>query len=183
MGGRVGVLASGAGSNLQALLDAGVEVAAVASNVAGAGALDRAARSGIPTGAFELPAFPDRAARDAAMASWLKEHGVTLVVCAGYMHLLTAAFLDCFRGRVVNVHPALLPAFPGAHAVEDQLAAGVSTSGATVHVVDEGIDTGPILRQEAVPVLPGDTPGTLHERIRAVEHRLLPEVVKELVSA
>ncbi len=104
------------------------------------------------------------------------------MVCAGYMQLLTPAFLDRFPGRVVNVHPALLPAFPGAHAVEDALAAGVPETGATVHLVDEGVDTGPVLRQEAVAVLPGDTPETLHARIRAVEHRLLPEIVRELVA-
>jgi phosphoribosylglycinamide formyltransferase-1 len=104
-------------------------------------------------------------------------------VCAGYTHLLTIDFLDRFLGRVVNVHPALLPAFPGAHAVEDALAAGVRETGATVHLVDEGVDTGPVLRQEAVPVLPDDTVESLHARIREVEHRLLPEVVKELIAA
>jgi phosphoribosylglycinamide formyltransferase-1 len=102
------------------------------------------------------------------------------VVLAGYMHLLTAPFLDRFAGAVVNVHPSLLPAFPGAHAVEEQLAAGITESGASVHIVDEGVDSGPVLAQERVPVLPDDTPVTLHERIKAVEHRLLPEVVAEL---
>jgi phosphoribosylglycinamide formyltransferase-1 len=116
------------------------------------------------------------------MAEWLEERGVELVVCAGYMQILRPGFLDRFPGRVVNVHPALLPAFPGLHAVEQALAAGVAETGATVHVVDEGVDTGPILRQEAVPIEPGDTPETLHERIREVEHRLLPEVVRELVA-
>jgi phosphoribosylglycinamide formyltransferase-1 len=177
------VLASGSGSNLQALLDAGLPVVAVASNVGGAGALGRAAGAGVPAGVFALGDYPDRETRDAAMADWLAGHGVDLVVSAGYIHLLTAAFLDRFPARVVNVHPALLPAFPGAHAVEEALAAGVHETGATVHVVDEGVDTGPVLRQEAVPVLPGDTPASLHERIREVEHRLLPEVVRELISA
>lgn len=179
----IGVLVSGSGSNLQALLDAGLPVRAVASNVAGAGALARAEASGVPTGVFPLDDYPDRDARDAAMAGWLVGHGVQLVVCAGYMHVLRHAFLDRFPGRVVNVHPALLPSFPGAHAVEDALAAGVAETGATVHLVDEGVDTGPVLRQERVPVLPGDTPETLHARIRAVEHRLLPDVVRELVEA
>jgi phosphoribosylglycinamide formyltransferase-1 len=179
----IGVLVSGTGSNLQALLDAGLPVVAVASNVGGAPALARAARSRVGTAVFELADYPDRDARDDAMGAWLAAQGVTLVVCAGYMHLLRPCFLDRFRGRVVNVHPALLPAFPGAHAVEDALAAGVSETGATVHLVDEGVDTGPVLRQEAVPVLPGDTVETLHARIREVEHRLLPEVVEELVSA
>jgi len=179
----VGVLVSGSGTNLQALLDAGIPVAAVAANVEGAPALARVAKLGVPTAAFPLPDFPDREARDAAMADWLESHGVGLVVCAGYMHLLRPVFLARFRDRVVNVHPALLPAFPGAHAVEDALAAGVVETGATVHLVDEGVDTGRVLRQEAVPVVAGDTPETLHERIKAVEHRLLPEVVRELVAA
>lgn len=179
----IGVLVSGAGSNLQALLDAGLPVSAVASNVPGAPALGRARTAGIPFRTFRLDDHPDREARDLAMADWLAGHAVELVVCAGYMHLLTPGFLARFPARVVNVHPALLPAFPGANAVEDALAAGVSETGATVHLVDEGVDTGPVLRQEAVPVLPGDTPATLHARIRAVEHRLLPEVVRELIAA
>lgn len=179
----IGVLVSGSGSNLQSLLDAGLPVSAVAANVAGVPALERAARAGVPHAAFPLDAHVDRAARDAAMADWLVEQGVTLVVCAGYMHLLTPAFLDRFPGRVLNVHPALLPSFPGAHAVADALAAGVSETGATVHLVDAGVDTGTVIRQEPVPVLPGDTPETLHARIRAVEHRLLPQVVKELAEA
>lgn len=179
----IGVLVSGAGSNLQALLDAGLPVVAVASNVAGAGALERARAANVETAVFPLEGYPGRDARDAAMAAWLRDRGVELVVCAGYMHLLRPSFLEVFPGRVVNVHPALLPAFPGAHAVEDALAAGARQTGATVHLVDEGVDTGPVLRQEAVPVRPDDTVETLHSRIRAVEHRLLPEVVRELVSA
>lgn len=179
----IGVLVSGAGSNLQALLDAGLPVSAVASNVPGAHALDRAARRSVPTEVFPERDYGDRASRDVAMAGWLQRCGVELVVCAGYMQLLTPAFLARFPGRVVNVHPALLPAFPGAHAVEDALAAGVAETGASVHLVDEGVDTGRVLRQERVPVLPGDTPETLHARIRAVEHRLLPAVVKELLAA
>ena len=179
----VGVLASGGGSNLQALIDAGIPIAAVATNVVGAAVLERGERIGVPTGVFALDAYPDRDARDTAMADWLESHGVGLVVCAGYMHLLRPAFLGRFPERIVNVHPALLPAFPGAHAVEEALAAGATETGATVHLVDEGIDTGQILRQEAVAVLPGDTPESLHRRIRAVEHRLLPEVVRGLIAA
>ena len=117
------------------------------------------------------------------MADWLEALGVGLVVCAGYMHLLRPCFSDASRGRVVNVHPALLPAFPGAHAVEDALAAGATETGATVHLVDEGVDTGAVLRQEAVPVAARRHAETLHARIQAVEHRLLPEVVRELVAA
>ena len=176
----IGVLVSGGGTNLQALLDAGLPVVAVASNRRGVPALARA--GAIPAAAFELADYPDRAARDAAMADWLEEQGVRLVVLAGYMHLLTPAFLDRFPDAVVNVHPSLLPAFPGAHAVEEQLAAGVAESGATVHLVDEGVDSGPILAQERISVLPGDTPDSLHERIKIVEHRLLPEVVRELCA-
>jgi phosphoribosylglycinamide formyltransferase-1 len=172
----IGVLVSGEGTNLQALVDAGLPIAAVASNRRDAPALRRASNTSV----FELGDYGSREARDTAMADWLQEQGVTLVVLAGYMHLLTPALLDRFPEAVVNVHPSLLPAFPGAHAVEEQLAAGVAESGATVHLVDEGVDSGPVLAQERVPVLPGDTPATLHERIKAVEHRLLPEVVAEL---
>ena len=175
----IGVLVSGEGTNLQALVDAGLPIAAVASNKREAPAL---ARASCATAAFELSEFPDRAARDTAMADWLEQQGVRLVVLAGYMHLLTPAFLERFPDAVVNVHPSLLPAFPGAHAVEEQLAAGVAESGASVHLVDEGVDSGPVLAQERVPVLAGDTPETLHERIKSVEHRLLPEVVRELCA-
>ncbi len=183
MGGRIGVLVSGDGSNLQALLDAGLPVVAVASNVAGVRALARARTARVPAAVFCLEDHADRDGRDAAMAGWLESQGVDLVVSAGYMQLLRPVFLDRFPGRVVNVHPALLPAFPGAHAVEDAIAAGARETGASVHVVDAGVDTGPVLRQEPVPVLPGDTIETLHARIRAVEHRILPEVVRELIEA
>jgi phosphoribosylglycinamide formyltransferase-1 len=176
----IGVLVSGSGTNLQALLDAGLPVVAVASNRRDAPALARA--GGIRTAAFEAADYEGRDTRDAAMADWLEEQGVRLVVLAGYMHLLTPAFLDRFPNAVVNVHPSLLPEFPGAHAVEEQLAAGVRESGATVHIVDEGVDSGPVLAQERVPVLPGDTPETLHARIKEIEHRLLPRVVEELCA-
>ena len=175
----IGVLVSGEGTNLQALLDAGLPVVAVASNKRAAPAL---ARASCATAAFELADFEDRAARDTAMADWLEEQGVRLVVLAGYMHLLTPGFLERFPDAVVNVHPSLLPQFPGAHAVEEQLAAGVDEAGATVHLVDEGVDSGPILRQEPVAVLPDDTADSLHDRIKSVEHRLLPEVVRELCA-
>jgi phosphoribosylglycinamide formyltransferase 1 len=176
----IGVLVSGTGTNLQALLDAGLPVVAVASNKQDAPALRRARDAA--TRAFELRDYPDRGARDAAMAAWLEEHDVRLVVLAGYMHLLTSAFLDRFPDAIVNVHPSLLPEFPGAHAVEDQLAAGVVESGATVHLVDEGVDSGRILAQERVPVHAADTPETLHARIKEIEHRLLPQVVGELCA-
>ncbi|MBA2460253.1 MAG: phosphoribosylglycinamide formyltransferase [Actinobacteria bacterium] len=173
----IGVLVSGEGSNLQALLDADLPVVAVASNKEGARALGRAEEAGVPAGAFELGDFADREQRDATMANWLQEQGVRLVVCAGYMHLLTRAFLERFPRRIVNVHPSLLPEFPGARAIDDALEAGVETTGVTVHLVDEGLDSGPVVRQEPVPVEPRET---LVERIHAVEHRLLPEVVSEL---
>jgi phosphoribosylglycinamide formyltransferase-1 len=178
----IGVLVSGEGSNLQALIDDGLPIAAVASNRAGAHALARAARAGIETAVFELDQFGSREERDAAMAAWLAAEGVDLVVCAGYMHLLTPAFLDRFPARIVNVHPALLPSFPGTHPIDDALAAGVPETGATVHFVDAGVDTGPVIRQEAVPVEPGDTVESLRARIQRVEHRLLPAVVRELLA-
>jgi phosphoribosylglycinamide formyltransferase-1 len=179
---RIGVLVSGEGTNLQALLDAGLPVVAVASNVAGARALERAADADVPAAVFELDDYADRGARDAAMAEWLVRRGVDLVVCAGYMHLLRPSFLDRFAGRIVNTHSAPLPDFPGAHPIEDVLAAGVAQTAATVHYVDEGVDTGAVIAAEPVPVEPGDTAETLRARVQAVEHRLLPRVVRELVS-
>lgn len=178
----IGVLASGEGTNLQALLDAELPVVAVASNVAGARALQRAETAGVATAVFPLTEFADREARDSAMADWLLEHGVGLVVCAGYMQLLRPAFLERFPGRVVNVHPAPLPAFPGAHPLEDVLEAGAPEAAATVHFVDAGVDTGAVIAAEPVAVLPGDTVESLRARVHAAEHRLLPEVVRELCA-
>ncbi len=175
----IGVLVSGSGTNLQALIDAGLPVGAVASNRKEAYALMRARTASIPTAVFALDCHADREERDLVMATWLEEHDVELVVLAGYMHLLTRPFLARFPQRVVNVHPSLLPAFPGAHPIEDALAAGAETTGVTVHLVDEGIDTGPVLRQVALAVEPRTT---LEERIHAVEHRLLPAVVAELLA-
>lgn len=174
------VLVSGEGTNLQALIDAGLPIACVASNRVDAPALGRAGAAGIPARSYPLEAHRDREERDTEMADWLTLRGVGLVVLAGYMQLLTAPFLERFRDRIVNVHPSLLPSFPGAHPIEDAVAAGVETTGVTVHYVDEGIDTGPVIRQEPVAVEPVDT---LPERIHAVEHRLLPEVVSELCRA
>ena len=173
----IGVLVSGNGTNLQALIDARLTITAVAANRNDAYGLIRAREAGIPTATFSLDCHVDRAERDLVMATWLEEHGVELVVLAGYMHLLTPPFLNRFRGRVVNVHPSLLPAFPGAHAIADALSAGVATTGVTVHYVDEGVDTGEVIRQEQVAVEPR---ATLEARIHAVEHRLLPEVVSGL---
>ena len=174
----IGVLVSGRGSNLQALIDDGLEIAAVASNTPGVQALDRARSAGLEAAVFPLEEFATREDRDRAMGRWLCEQGAGVVVCAGYMHLLTQPFLDLFPGRVVNVHPSLLPAFPGTTPIEDALAAGVSETGVTVHFVDEGIDTGPVILQARVGVYEGDTADTLRERIHEIEHRLLPYGVR-----
>jgi phosphoribosylglycinamide formyltransferase-1 len=176
----IGVLVSGNGTNLQALLDAGLPITAVASNRKEAYALQRAREASVPTATFSMDCHESREERDLVMATWLEEHGVELVVLAGYMHLLTEPFLRRFPGRVVNVHPSLLPAFPGAHAIDDALEAGVETTGVTVHLVDAGLDSGPVIVQEEVTVEPRDT---LEERIHAVEHRLLPKAVKDLCLA
>ncbi len=175
----IGVLVSGNGTNLQALIDAGLPISAVASNRKDAYALIRAREAGIPTATFGLDCHPDRAERDLLMATWLEEHSVELVVLAGYMHLLTEPFLRRFPERVVNVHPSLLPSFPGARAIDDALAAGVDTTGVTVHFVDEGLDTGSVIAQAELPVEPRET---LEARIHDVEHQLLPKVVRELCA-
>ena len=176
----IGVLVSGNGTNLQALLDDGLPISAVAANRKDAYALVRAREAGVPTATFSLDCHESREERDLVMATWLEEHGVELVVLAGYMHLLTERFLRRFPERIVNVHPSLLPAFPGAHAIRDAMAAGADPTGVTVHYVDEGLDTGPVLAQEPVPLEPR---ATLEERIHAVEHALLPRVVRELCPA
>jgi phosphoribosylglycinamide formyltransferase 1 len=179
---RIGVLVSGEGTNLQALIDAQLPVVCVASNKPGVRALERAQLAGIETAVFDAAGYESRAERDTALAEWLETQGVDLVVCAGYMHLLRRPFFDRFAGRIVNTHSAPLPAFPGAHPIEDVLAAGVPETAATVHYVDEGMDTGPVIAAEAVPVLLDDTVDTLRARVQAVEHRLLPEVVSELCA-
>jgi len=176
----IGVLVSGNGTNLQALIDDGLPISAVAANRNDAYALVRAREAGIATATFSLDCHESRAERDLVMATWLEEHGVELVVLAGYMQLLTKAFLIRFPDRIVNVHPSLLPAFPGAHAIRDAIAAGADPTGVTVHYVDDGLDTGPVLAQEPVPLEPR---ATLEQRIHAVEHRLLPRVVRELCPA
>ena len=179
----IGVLVSGEGTNLQALIDAELPIAAVASNRAGVRALERAEAASIPAAAFPIEEFMAREERDAAMADWLEGYGVGFVVLAGYMHLLRPNFLARFPGRVVNTHSAPLPAFPGAHPIEDVLAAGVAETAATIHYVDDGIDTGAVIAAERVPVLAGDTPDVLRARVQAAEHRLLPRVVRELTTA
>ena len=177
---KVGVLASGDGTNLQALLERvhgrdGVEVVAVASDKPAARALERARSAGVPARAFDER---DRRARDAAMADWLHECGVELVVLAGYMQLLEPAFLARFPQRVINVHPALLPAFAGLGAIEQALAYGVKVFGVTVHFVDEGVDTGPIIAQRALELPDATAADEVHAALRPIEHDLLCEAVR-----
>ncbi len=182
---RVAVLASGTGTNLQAIIDTvhgrdGIEVVGVGSDKPGAQALERAAGAGIETAVFPAGDFRDRAARDAAIGDWLDEHAVDLVVLAGYMQLLSAPFVERFRNRVINVHPALLPAFPGLDAIGQALDAQVTVTGVTVHYVDEGVDTGPALLQREVEVPASRDREELETAIHAVEHELLPEAVRFL---
>ena len=184
---RIVVLVSGTGTNLQALLDAcgdpayGAVVAAVVSDRPDAGGLIRARAAGVPAAVVDPAAYPTRTDWDQALAAAVAEHVPDLVVCAGFMRLLGSAFLERFPGRIVNTHPALLPAFPGAHAVRDALAYGARITGVTVHLIDEGVDTGPVIAQAAVPVVEGDDEEALHERIKGVERALLVETVGRLV--
>jgi phosphoribosylglycinamide formyltransferase 1 len=178
----IGVLVSGEGTNLQALIDDELPVGAVASSRRDARALERAQAAGIPAAAFELQIFPSREERDLAMAEWLEEHGVTLVACAGYMQLLTPTFLARFPNRVVNIHPSLLPAFPGKTPIEDALAAEATETGVTVHWVDEGVDSGPVIAQERLAIEEGETAAALRERLHEIEYRLYPRVLRELVA-
>jgi phosphoribosylglycinamide formyltransferase 1 len=179
---RVGVLASGAGTNLQALLETvhgrEAEVVAVASDEPESPALERAAAAGVPTRVFPLADYADRPARDAAIAEWLEASGVRLVVLAGYMKLLTGAFLERFPDAVINVHPALLPAFPGLRVIAQAVEYGVKVFGVTVHFVDDGIDTGAIILPAALEIPNATDPEAVHDALRPVEHRLLPEAVR-----
>jgi phosphoribosylglycinamide formyltransferase 1 len=184
---RVVVLISGAGTLLQALLDAAgpgypARIVAVGADRIGITGLERAERAGIPTFTVSVKDHPDRTAWDRALVEAVAAHQADLVVSAGFMKILGAAFLERFGGRILNTHPALLPAFPGAHAVADALAYGVRVTGSTVHFVDAGVDTGPVLAQRAVPVEPDDTEETLHERIKVVERELLVEAVAAVVT-
>jgi phosphoribosylglycinamide formyltransferase-1 len=177
------VLVSGTGTNLQAILDRvhardGIEVVGVASSKPAVRALERAREAGVETAIFEAGSFPDREARDRELASWLEEREVDLVVLAGFMELLTPDFLRRFQDRVINVHPALLPAFPGAHPIEDQLAYGTKVGGVTVHFVDEGVDSGAIILQEPVrlPYTRGEQ--EVLELLHEIEHELLPRAIR-----
>jgi phosphoribosylglycinamide formyltransferase-1 len=180
---RIVVLASGSGTNLQAILDKlhgqeGIEVVGVASDKPGARALERAREAGVETAAFPRDEYAGREARDVAMAAWVEARGADLVVLAGYMQLLSPAFVARFRDRVVNVHPALLPAFPGLDAIGQALAAGVEVTGVTVHFVDEGVDTGPTIAQREVSVPADRDRAQLEEAIHTVEHELYPEAIR-----
>ncbi len=178
----IAVLVSGTGTNLQALLDTvhgrQAEVAAVASNVAGSPALRRAEQHGVATGVFPRADYPDRGTRDGAMGDWLAERGVQLVVLAGYMELVGAPFLERFPGAVINVHPSLLPAFPGLKAIEQALAYGVKVFGVTVHFVDAGVDSGPVILQGARELPEARDPEGVLAALRPLEHTLLPEAVR-----
>ena len=181
------VLASGTGTNLQAILDTvhgrdGVEVVAVASDKPGAAALDRAGDAGIAGEVFPASGFADREARDAALADWLERHEVDLVVLAGYMQLLSAALIARFENRIVNVHPALLPSFPGLDAIGQALEHGVRVTGVTVHFVDEGVDTGPIILQRPIPIPADRDRAALEQAIHATEHVLLPEAIRMIAA-
>jgi len=180
---RLGVLASGAGTNLQAILDTvhgrdGITVAGVVSHQAGAPALARAAAAGVETAVFAAAEHADREARDAAMADWLGARDVGLVVSAGYMQLLSSAFLARFHERVINVHPALLPAFPGLDPIGEAVAYGVKVFGVTVHFVDEGIDSGPVILQRAIELPDATDPEAVHDLLRPLEHELLPAAIR-----
>lgn len=179
---NVAVLASGTGTNLQALIDHahgrnGVELVGVASDKASAQALDRARAAGIEAQTFERAEFAGRAERDRAIAGWLHERDVELVVLAGYMQLVSAEFLDAFPDRVINVHPSLLPAFPGLGAIEQALAYGVKVFGVTVSFVDGGVDTGPVIMQRAIELPNVSGPDEVLARLHEIEHKLLLEVV------
>lgn len=184
---RIVVLASGSGANLQAILDQlhgrdGIEVVGVGSDKAEALALERARGAGVETAVFPSADYADREARDAAMAEWIASRNADLIVLAGYMQLLSAAFVVRFRDRVVNVHPALLPAFPGLDAIGQALEAGVETTGVSVHFVDEGVDTGPVLLQREVAVPASRDRALLEEAIHAAEHELYPEAIRMIAA-
>jgi phosphoribosylglycinamide formyltransferase 1 len=184
---RIVVLASGSGTNLQAILDSlhgrdGIEVVAVGSDKPAAQALERAAAVGIDTAVFSREAYEDRLGRDAAMADWIAAHRPDLIVLAGYMQLLSEPFVARFRGRIVNIHPALLPNFPGLDAIGQALDAGVEVTGVTVHFVDEGVDTGPPIVQREVAVPPGRDRARLEAAVHAVEHQLYPEAIRMIAS-
>ncbi len=180
---RIAVLLSGEGTNLQALLDTvhgreGAEIVAVAASRAEAGGLARAERAGVETGVFAIASYDGRAERDRALADWLDDRRPDLLVLAGFMELLTPEFIRRFAGRMINVHPALLPAFPGVGAIQQALDYGVKVGGVTIHFVDEGVDTGPVVLQEAFDLPYHRDIAAIEERVHQIEHRLLPRAVR-----
>jgi phosphoribosylglycinamide formyltransferase 1 len=179
---RIAVLVSGSGTNLQALIDtvhsADIEIACVAASRRNAPGLERARRAGIETDVFAQETYGGRDARDATMADWLEERDVQLVVLAGWMELLGPAFIHRFAGRIINVHPSLLPAFPGLRSIEKAVRYGVKATGVTVHFVDEGMDSGAIVLQEALELSYPAAIADIEERVHGVEHRLLPRAVR-----
>jgi phosphoribosylglycinamide formyltransferase 1 len=185
---NVGVLISGSGSNLQALIDAGrapdypARIAVVISNKSDAYGVTRARNAGIPVQVIDHKNFTTRQAFDDAMHAVLMEHKVEIVCLAGFMRLLSGKFVNRWKGRMLNIHPSLLPRFKGAHAVRDALAAGAKESGCTVHLVTEELDSGPVILKASVPVLADDTQETLHQRIHAQEHKIYPEALKQLAE-
>ncbi len=184
---RLVVLASGSGTNLQAILDQlhgrdGIEVVGVGSDKPGARVLERAVAAGVDTAVFPAGAYEDRLGRDAALADWVAAHRADLVVLAGYMQLLSEPFVARFSGRIVNVHPALLPSFPGLDAIGQALATGARETGVTVHFVDEGVDTGPTILQRRVPVPVGRERAVLEAAIHSVEHQLYPEAIRMIAE-
>ena len=184
---RVGVLISGEGSNLQAILDKvhgrdGIEVVCVASNKAEARGLERARRAGVQTEVFSAADYRERAERDVAMGDWLEERSIDLLVLAGFMEILSAEFIRRFEGRIVNVHPSLLPSFQGIRAIERAVEYGVRLTGVTVHFVDEGVDSGPIILQQALELPYSPDLDAIEEAIHAIEHELLPRAVRLLAS-
>jgi phosphoribosylglycinamide formyltransferase 1 len=184
---RIVVLASGSGTNLQAILDrvhgkGRIEVVGVGSDKSDAKALERGRTGGVETGVFPRDEYTDRAERDSAMADWIESRGADLVVLAGYMQLLSPGFVGRFRNRIVNIHPALLPAFTGLDAIGQALAAGVETTGVTVHFVDEGVDTGPVILQREVPVPASRDRTELEEVIHATEHELYSEAIRMIAE-
>lgn len=184
---RVGVLISGEGSNLQAILDKvhgrdGIEVVCVGSNRAGARGLERAAAAGVETRVFDSAGYSDREERDRALGDWLDEHAIDLLVLAGFMQILSGDFIRRFEGRTINVHPSLLPAFQGIRAIERAVEYGVRVMGVTVHFVDEGVDSGPIILQQAFELPYSPDSEAIEETVHAIEHELLPRAVRLLAS-
>lgn len=186
---RIVVLVSGTGSNLQAVIDAvksgelAVEIAAVGADREGTYGVERSSEAGLETFVVNFNSFPTRAEWDAALTARVASYAPDVVLSSGFMRIVSADFIDAFNGKYLNTHPALLPAFPGAHGVRDAMAYGVKVTGCTVHWADAGVDTGPIVAQEAVAIEPGDTEETLHERIKVVERRLLVNTLAQLAAA